>query len=51
MRSLLILLALFQGIADEADVVIRGATIVDGTGKEGVTGDVAIKGDTIVAVG
>ena len=50
MRNLLILLALLQG-ADEADVVIRGVTIVDGTGKDGVPGDLAIKGDTIVAVG
>ena len=51
MRLLLVLLALFQGAADEADVVIRGATIVDGTGKDGVVGDLAIKGDKIFAVG
>src|SRR5438105_1919239 len=37
--------------AIEADVVIRGATLVDGTGKPGVVGDLAIKGDRIVAVG
>lgn len=51
MRILLVLLVLWQGAADEADVVIRGATIVDGTGKDGVVGDLAIKGDAIVAVG
>ena len=33
------------------DVVIRGGTIYDGSGKPPVTGDVAIKGDSIVAVG
>lgn len=36
---------------DEADLIIRGATIHDGSGKEGVVGDLVIKGDTIVAVG
>jgi N-acyl-D-aspartate/D-glutamate deacylase len=35
----------------EADVVIRGAIIYDGTGQPGQVGDVAIKGDRIVAVG
>jgi len=35
----------------EADVVIQGAMIYDGTGKPGVKGDVAIKGDRIAAVG
>src|SRR5262245_37802233 len=35
----------------EADVVIRGATLIDGSGKPGVVGDLAIKGDRIVAVG
>jgi N-acyl-D-aspartate/D-glutamate deacylase len=34
-----------------ADVVIRGATIHDGTGGPGVVGDLAIAGDRIVAVG
>jgi len=33
------------------DVVIRGGTIVDGTGAAGFAGDVAIDGDTIVEVG
>src|SRR5438094_9647889 len=35
----------------EADVVLRGGTLHDGTGKPGVKGDVALKGDRIVAVG
>jgi N-acyl-D-amino-acid deacylase len=33
------------------DIVIRGGTILDGTGAPAVTGDVAIDGDEIVAVG
>jgi N-acyl-D-amino-acid deacylase len=33
------------------DVVIRGGTIVDGTGAPGRPGDVAIRGDSIVALG
>ena len=35
----------------QADVVLRGATLVDGTGKPGRVGDLAIRGDRIVAVG
>jgi N-acyl-D-amino-acid deacylase len=37
--------------AVEADVVLRGATLYDGSGAAGVAGDVAIRGDRIVAVG
>lgn len=33
------------------DVVIRGGTLVDGTGSPGTPGDLAIQGDRIVAVG
>ncbi len=35
----------------EADYVVRGGTLYDGSGAAGVAGDVAIKGDRIVAVG
>src|SRR4051812_41283040 len=33
------------------DLVIKGATIVDGTGAEPYSGDVAVDGDRIAAVG
>jgi len=33
------------------DIVIRGGKIVDGTGKAAFSGDIAIEGDRIVAVG
>jgi N-acyl-D-aspartate/D-glutamate deacylase len=35
----------------EADFVIRGATLYDGTGKPGTKEDLAIQGDRIIAVG
>jgi N-acyl-D-aspartate/D-glutamate deacylase len=35
----------------EADLVIRGARIVDGTGGPATTGDVAVAGGSIIAVG
>lgn len=35
----------------EADYVLRGGEIYDGSGGDGVIGDVAIKGDRVVAVG
>jgi N-acyl-D-amino-acid deacylase len=35
----------------DADVVLEGGTIFDGTGVDGVVGDVAIKGSRIAAVG
>jgi len=35
----------------QADVVIRGATLCDGTASPGKVGDLAIRGDRIVAVG
>ncbi len=55
MRRALVL-ALLAGCAsaaplEEADLLIRGAAIYDGTGKEGFAGDLAIRGDTIVGVG
>jgi N-acyl-D-amino-acid deacylase len=33
------------------DVVLRGGTLFDGSGGDGVVGDLAISGDTIVAMG
>ena len=33
------------------DLVIRGGTIIDGTGRPGATGDVAIDGDRLAQVG
>jgi N-acyl-D-aspartate/D-glutamate deacylase len=50
------ILALFFSVpvADssvEADFIVRGATLYDGTGKAGVKGDLAIKGERIAAVG
>ena len=33
------------------DLVIRGGTIVDGTGSDSVVGDLAINGEKIVQVG
>src|SRR5262245_23010207 len=35
----------------EADVILRGGNIQDGSGKPGQKGDVALKADRIVAVG
>jgi N-acyl-D-aspartate/D-glutamate deacylase len=35
----------------QADVVIRGATLYDGSGQPGKKGDLAIRGERIVAVG
>src|SRR5271170_119764 len=40
-----------RGAAPMHDIVIRGGTIVDGTGKPSFTGDVAISGGRIAAVG
>ena len=33
------------------DLVIRGATVVDGTGAPAFTGDIAIDGDHVTEVG
>lgn len=36
---------------EQFDLVIRDATVIDGTGAPGVTADVAVRGDRIVRVG
>jgi N-acyl-D-amino-acid deacylase len=53
MLSILCCLALANPVAAEveADYVIRGALLYDGAGNPGKIGDVAIRGDRIVAVG
>src|SRR5690606_39013231 len=35
----------------DADVLLKGGQIIDGTGSPAATGDLAIRGDRIVAVG
>src|SRR5216683_6082390 len=40
-----------QTAAEPFDVLIRGGTLYDGSGSAPVTGDLAIRGDKIVAVG
>ncbi len=47
----LALTAVHAWAAVDADLLLRGGTIYDGTGSEGVVGDVAIRGEQIVAVG
>lgn len=49
--STVLLIALAADPAVEADVVIRGATLYEGDGKPGRAGDLAMRGDRIVAVG
>ena len=48
-------LALFIEVSGDAplqaDVVIRGAMVYDGTAKAGRKGDLAIQGDRIIGVG
>ncbi len=38
-------------LPDQADVLIRGATIIDGTGQPAIVADIAIRGERIVAIG
>jgi N-acyl-D-aspartate/D-glutamate deacylase len=38
-------------VSSDFDLVVRGGLVVDGTGVPGVPGDVAVRGDRIVAVG
>lgn len=52
MTSLVLLFVLPADVPSvEADVVIRGATLFDGSGNPGRIGDLAIRGERIVAVG
>ena len=51
LSTLLVLASLSAGPSIEADLVIHNASLYDGTGGPAVTGDVAIRGDRIVAVG
>ena len=49
--TLFLAAALLAADPVQADLVLKGGTLYDGSGGEGVIGDVAIKGDRIVAVG
>lgn len=40
-----------EGTGLHADLIIRGGTVIDGTGAAGRAADVALKGDRIVAIG
>ena len=48
---LLVALSTTVACTPDYDVVVRGATLFDGTGSPGVVGDVAISGDRIAALG
>ncbi|MBV8879720.1 MAG: amidohydrolase family protein [Planctomycetaceae bacterium] len=49
--ALLLSFAACHDAREDYDLVLRGGTVVDGSGAPGVAGDVAISGDRIVAVG
>src|SRR5579884_1134016 len=51
MLSLALAGMLLQAHAAQCDMLIRNATIVDGSGNPWYYGDIAIQGDTIAAVG
>lgn len=46
-----LLAAPLRGEPIDADVVLRGGTLYDGGGTEPATGDLAVKGDRIIALG
>src|SRR5262245_58053823 len=50
-RQSLLLLVSLAACQPRYDVVIRGGTVYDGSGSTPTTGDVALQGDSIVAVG
>jgi predicted amidohydrolase YtcJ len=41
----------YSNQAPQYDVIIRGGTVYDGTGSQGIAADVAIKNDTIAGIG
>src|SRR5262245_6057513 len=49
--SLLLAASLLAADPISADLVLRGGAVYDGSNNEGMVGDVAIKGDRVVAVG
>ncbi len=49
--SLLIVAATSAVRAQDYDLLIRGGRVIDGTGRAAYTGDIAVRGDRIVALG
>src|SRR6478609_11504140 len=49
--SLVAVLLATAAPAADYDLLIRGGTLYDGSGGEGVKGDIAVRGDRIVAIG
>jgi len=49
--ALLLSFSACHEVREEYDLVLRGGSIVDGTGAPAVAGDVALRGDRIAAVG
>ncbi len=51
MRTLILLLLASAAFSQDYDILIRGGRIVEGTGNPSFLGDVAIRGERIVALG
>jgi N-acyl-D-amino-acid deacylase len=51
MRTILLLVLFLASPREEADLLLKNARIVDGSGRAAYDGDVALRGDAIVAVG